>query len=77
MCWSFRPRRLNLQIAILRLSNYLSILLQESQLFASDLQATREVLEDGRNAVLVTPSDADALADGINRVGICLPLTLG
>ena len=32
MCWSFRPRRLNLQIAILRLSNYLSILLQESQL---------------------------------------------
>ena len=35
---------------------------------ASDLQATREVLEDGRNAVLVTPSDADALADGINRV---------
>ena len=31
---------------------------------ASDLQSTREVLEHESNAILVTPSDADALADG-------------
>ncbi len=41
---------------------------------ASDLQSTREVLEHESNAILVTPSDADALADGINRVLTDLPL---
>ena len=41
---------------------------------ASDLQATREVLEHESNAILVKPSDVDALADGINRVLTDLPL---
>ena len=43
-------------------------------LVASNLQATREVLEDGRNAILVTPSDVDALTEGIRRVVTELPL---
>ena len=35
---------------------------------ASDLPAIREILTDGENAVLVAPSDAQALASGIWRV---------
>jgi glycosyltransferase involved in cell wall biosynthesis len=35
---------------------------------ATDLPAIREVLRHGENAWLVTPGDAKALADGINRV---------
>jgi glycosyltransferase involved in cell wall biosynthesis len=35
---------------------------------ASDLPSIREVLADGVNAALVTPDDAQALADGIRRV---------
>ena len=35
---------------------------------ASDLPAIREILTDGDNAVLVKPSDEDALAVGIRRV---------
>jgi glycosyltransferase involved in cell wall biosynthesis len=35
---------------------------------ASDLPAIREVLEDGVNALLVTPGDAEALAAGIRRL---------
>tara|TARA_Y100000031_G_scaffold157015_1_gene214981 strand:+ start:4811 stop:6031 length:1221 start_codon:yes stop_codon:yes gene_type:complete len=35
---------------------------------ASDLPSIREVLRDGANAVLVTPGDAGALADGLRRV---------
>jgi glycosyltransferase involved in cell wall biosynthesis len=35
---------------------------------ASDIPAMREVLEPGENAVLVTPSDPAALADGVERL---------
>ena len=35
---------------------------------ASDLPSIREVLRDGVNAVLVTPGEAGALADGLRRV---------
>lgn len=35
---------------------------------ASDLPSIREVLEDGRNAILVPPDDAGALARGVERV---------
>ncbi len=35
---------------------------------ASDLPSLREVLADGRSALLVPPDDADALAAGIDRV---------
>ena len=48
----------------LKLFEYLAV---GRPIVASDLQATREVLEDGRNAILVAPSDADALAAGIRR----------
>ena len=48
----------------LKLFEYLAV---GRPIVASDLQATREVLEDGRNAILVAPSNADALAAGIRR----------
>ncbi len=48
----------------LKLFEYLAV---GRPIVASDLQATSEVLEDGRNAILVAPSDADALAAGIRR----------
>jgi len=35
---------------------------------ASDLPALREILTDGENALLVTPDDPAALADGLRRV---------
>jgi glycosyltransferase involved in cell wall biosynthesis len=35
---------------------------------ASDIPAMREVLEPGENALLVTPSDPAALADGVERL---------
>lgn len=37
----------------------------EAPIVASDLPATRELLEDGRTAVLVPPSDVDALTEAI------------
>ncbi|HEV8113984.1 MAG TPA: glycosyltransferase family 4 protein [Planctomycetota bacterium] len=37
-------------------------------LVASDLPSLRELLEDGRDAVLVAPDDAEALARGIDRL---------
>jgi len=35
---------------------------------ATDLPATREILRDGQNAVLVPPDDPEALAQGLRRV---------
>jgi glycosyltransferase involved in cell wall biosynthesis len=41
---------------------------------ATDLPALREVLRDGETAILVTPGDAGALADGIQRVVTDAPM---
>jgi glycosyltransferase involved in cell wall biosynthesis len=49
----------------LKLFEYMAV---GKPIVASDLPALREVLEDGLNAVLVQPGDADALAAGIRRV---------
>ena len=49
----------------LKLFEYMA---SETPIVATNLPSTREILRDGKNAVLVEPDDPEALAEGIQRV---------